>query len=235
MSSSERGIALVVTLLAIGFMSALGLGLVLSSSIGRMADSNHEDAIALLNAAESALELASRDLGRIVDWNLVLSGAARSSLVDGPPGSRTLPDGSTIDLTRLTNILTCGRVSGCSDAQRSASSADRPWGPQNPRWGLFLHGPAPYLANPRHRTAPYIVVWLGDDASETDGDPSRDGSSAGAEGRHVLRAHAEAFATNGGRRAIEADLARVCHGASPNEVCIRGVRIRSWRVASALP
>ena len=235
MSSSERGIALVVTLLTIGFMSALGLGLVLSSSIGRMADSNHEDAIVLLNAAESALELAARDLARIADWNLVLSGAARSALVDGPAGSRMLTDGSAIDLTGLTNVLTCGRAGACSDAQRSANSADRPWGRQNPRWGLFLHGPAPYLATPRHRTPPYIVVWLGDDASETDDDPALDGGAAGGEGRHVLRARAEAFGSNGSRRAIEAELVRVCQGASPDEVCLLGARVRSWRVASAAP
>ena len=235
MSTSERGIALVITLLTIGFMSALGLGLVLSSSIGRMADSNHEDAIVLLNAAESALELASRDVARIGDWNLVLSGAAPSSLVDGPAGSRLLTDGSAIDLTQLTNVLTCGRASGCSDAQRSASSADRPWGGQNPRWRLFLHGPAPQLADPRHRLPPYIVVWLGDDAGEMDDDPALDGSAAGGEGRHVLRARAEAFGSNGSRRAIEAELARVCQGVSPDEVCLPGVRIRSWRVVSAAP
>ena len=235
MQDSERGIALVVTLLTISFLSALGLGLVLSTSIARMADNNHEDAVMVLNAAESALEVASRDLARIADWNLALSGGARSALVDGPAGSRVLADGTGIDLTRLTNHLTCGRATSCSDAQRTASTADRPWGRQNPRWTLFLHAPAPQLTNPRHRSPPYIVVWLGDDASERDDDPSRDGGSAAGEGLHVLRARAEAFGSTGARRAIEAEVVRVCYGVSPDEVCLPGTRLRSWRVAAAAP
>lgn len=235
MQDGERGIALVVTLLTISFLSALGLGLVLSTSIARMADSNHEDAVTLLNAAESALELAARDLGRIADWNLVLSGVARSALADGPAGARILADGTAIDLTRLTNELTCGRSASCSDAQRSASSLDRPWGRQNPRWILFLHAPAPQLTNLRHRTAPYIVVWLGDDASERDDDPAVDGGSAEGQGRGVLRARAEAFGSNGGRRAIEAELVRLCHGVGPAEICAPATRLRSWHVASAAP
>ncbi|MGH9201513.1 MAG: hypothetical protein ACRD2A_09770, partial [Vicinamibacterales bacterium] len=136
MPDSERGIALVVTLLTISFLSALGLGLVLSTSIARMADNNHEDAVMVLNAAESALEVASRDLARIADWNLVLTGVERSPLVDGSSGARVLTDGTAIDLTRLTNQLTCGRITSCSDAQRTASTVDRPWGRQNPRWTL---------------------------------------------------------------------------------------------------
>lgn len=235
MRDSERGIALLVTLLTISFLSTLGLGLVLSSSIARMADSNHEDAVALLNAAESALELAVRDLGRIADWNLVLSGAARSALVDGVAGPRTLADGRTIDLTRLTNELTCGRTTSCSDAQRSASSLDRPWGRQNPRWVLFLTSAEVRLINPRIRTAPYLIVWLGDDASERDDDPAIDGGGSGGEGRHVLRARAEAFGANGSRRAIEAEVVRVCDGAVSGESCLPGVRLRSWRVGSAVP
>ena len=69
MPATERGIALIVTLLAISLFSALGLGLALATSTARMADHNHEAAVWLLNAAESALELASRDLGSIPDWN----------------------------------------------------------------------------------------------------------------------------------------------------------------------
>ena len=139
MPATERGIALIVTLLTISLFSALGLGLALATSTARMADHNHEEAVSLLNAAESALELASRDLGSIPDWNRVLDGSMRSTAVDGSPGGlRTLPDGGTLDLTRLTNQLTCGRDALCSDAQRASNTVERPWGGSNPRWRLFL-------------------------------------------------------------------------------------------------
>ncbi|MGH9174486.1 MAG: pilus assembly PilX N-terminal domain-containing protein, partial [Vicinamibacterales bacterium] len=172
MWGDNRGIALIVTLLAIALFSALGLGLALSSSTARLGDHNHEDAVGLLNAAESALELASRDLAAIADWNGVLAGSTRSALVDGlPAGTRITPAGDSLDLTRLTNQLTCGRNTPCSEAQRAANSIDRPWGAGNPRWRLFLHAPLTAVSSPRHRVAPYTIVWLGDDAQETDGDP----------------------------------------------------------------
>ena len=232
---NERGVALVITLLAISFLSALGLGLVLSSSIARMADTNHEDAAMLLNVAESALELTARDLSVVANWNLVVSGGVVSSLTDGPAGPRVLPDGSTIELARLTNELTCGRVTTCSDAQRTASNLDRPWGPPNPRWALFRHGLVPGITTPRHRIPPYVIVWLGDDASERDNDPSVDGGGPEGDGRNVLRARAEAFGSNGGRRAVEAELVRVCQGNPPDEVCVPGTHLRAWRATAAAP
>ena len=236
MLCTDRGIALIVTLLAISLFTALGLGLSLASSAARLADHNHEDAVALLNAAESALELAARDLSAIADWNRVLDGSARSPAVDGVPGGiRTIPAGGSLDLTRLTNQVTCGSDTLCSDAQRASSTAERPWGADNPRWGLFMHTPLTALNNARLRQAVYIIVWIGDDAGETDGDPGVDGGSPGGEGRHVLRARAEAFGADGARRAIEAELVRFCRLEGVVEICMPGTRVRSWRVATAVP
>lgn len=236
MLRTDRGIALIVTLLAISLFTALGLGLTLSSSSARLADHNHEEAVALLNAAESALELASRDLSAIADWNRVLDGSTRSPAVDGVAGGiRTMPAGGSLDLTRLTNQLTCGSDTMCSDAQRATSTAERPWGADNPQWGLFMHTTLTTLNSPRQRQPTYIIVWMGDDAGETDGDPGVDGGGPGGEGRHVLRARAEAFGADGARRAIEAELARFCRIDGAGEVCSPGTRVRSWRVATAVP
>lgn len=227
---------MVITLLAISLLAALGLGLTLSSSTARLADHNHEEAVALLNAAESALELTARDLAAIADWNRVLDGTARSTTIDGPgAGTRTLPGGGSLDLTRLTNELTCGRATTCLDAERQTSSIDRPWGADNPRWRPFLHAPLLTLATRRHPTAPYAIVWMGDDSRETDGDPGVDGGGTAREGRFVLRARAEAFGSDGGRRAIEAELTRVCHVIDSGEVCLPGIRVQSWFVATAAP
>jgi hypothetical protein len=235
MRASERGIALVITLLTISLFSALGLGLALSSSAARMADHNHEDATVTLNAAESALNLAVRDLAAITEWSQALDGTIRGSLVDGAPsGLRTLHAGETIDLTALTHELTCGRSTGCTDADRSAQTVDRPWGPNNPQWRAFLHAPLS-LSTPRRHHDPYVIVWLGDDGRETDGNPGIDGGGVEGQGRHVIRARAEAFGPKGARRSIDAELARVCQATEAGEVCRPGIRVQSWRLGSAVP
>jgi hypothetical protein len=230
----SKGIALVATLLAISFFSALGLGLALSSATARMVDGNHDEAVAMLNAAESALELAAADLAAVPDWNRALDGSVRSTIVDGPPGGiRTVAPGVVVDLTRLTNDLTCGRETACTDARTRISTVERPWGANNPRWQLFLHGVLERLTDPRRRQPPYAVVWLGDDARETDGDPLSDGGGVGGEGRYVIRARSDAFGAHGGRRAIEAELVRICRPGGAGEVCLPRIRVQSWRVVTA--
>ena len=121
--ADDRGIALLITLLAISLFSALGLALSLSSAVDRMAAANHEQAVHLLNMADAALELSARDLGALPDWNAVLDGRALSSLVDGTPDGirRPFPD-TVIDLTGLTNDLTCGRAAGCTEVSRMATT-----------------------------------------------------------------------------------------------------------------
>jgi hypothetical protein len=229
----DRGVALIVTLLAISLFSALTLGLALSSSVDRLATANHEQASVLLNVADAGIELAARELAAIADWNTVLTGAVRSRLVDGPPaGVRTPFPGFSIDLTAATNRLTCGRPSACTDAAVRASTSERPWGANNPFWQLFIYTAIPELTNPRTRTASYLIVWIGDDAAEVDGERLIDGGGAGDEGRYILRARAEALSAGGARRAIEADLTRVCTPTPAGESCLPGTRVQSWRVAT---
>jgi hypothetical protein len=224
----SRGVALVITLLAINMVSALALGLVLTTTADRTAVANHDAAIDLLNAADAALELSARDLAAISNWNDVLRGRLTSTLVDGSPGLRSISPGETIDLVALGNVLSCGRAGGCSDAQVRVTTGERPWGANNPRWRPFLHvWLAPPAPLPRDGPRLYVVVWIGDDARETDGDPGRDGAGPGGEGRYIVRARVEAFGPGGARRAIEADLARVCDAATGG--CAPGVRVHSWR------
>jgi hypothetical protein len=225
--------ALVATLLAISFLSALGLGLTLSSSTARMVDANHDEAVTMLNAAESALEMAARELDVVPDWNRVLDGTVRSTIVDGPPaGIRTIAPGLVFDLTRLTNDLTCGRETGCSDAGIGTSTAERPWGANNPRWQPFLYGRLEGLTDPLHADPPYAVVWIGDDGRETDGEPLIDGGGAGGQGRYVVRVRSEVFGARGARHAIEAEFARLCRPAGAGEACLLGIRVQSWRVVT---
>ena len=227
--TTERGVALLIALVAMSVLSILGMALLVSASVDRLSSTNHADAVSLSNAAESALELAARDLNRIADWNSVLDGSLQSTLIDGPVGGVRAPlPGLTIDIVALTNDLTCGNWSSCSDAAIGAATAERPWGANNPRWRPFLYSTLS-SGTPRREGAAYIVVWIGDDGSETDGDPATDGGGPAGEGRYMVRARAEAFGSGGGRQAIEAELARSC---TADETCSPGIRVQSWRAVT---
>jgi Tfp pilus assembly protein PilX len=232
---SSRGVALVIVLLAISLLSAMAAGLTLSSALARYVAANYDEALALQNAAESALELAARDLaGASID--AVLAGAQASSHTDGAAGPRTLAAGFGIDLATLTNQLTCGRHEACSDAQVAQPASDRPWGANNPRWRLFVHRwLSPPASIARRPPAIYVVVWVGDDAGEADGDALHDGAGPAHEGRYVLRARAEAFGPRGARYALEADVARLCTEGADGPVCTPGMHVQSWRAVSTVP
>ena len=104
----ERGVALIITLLTMMLLSALGLALTLTTSTEVRISSAYTSSAEVFYAADAAFERASQDLSQIPDWNLALGGVVRSSLVDGLPGSRQLPDGSVLDLQQETGRLNCG-------------------------------------------------------------------------------------------------------------------------------
>lgn len=229
----DRGIALLIVLVVIVFATSVGAGVLLTTGLSRGIVSNHEDAAGIALASETALELAIRDLALVADWNRVLRGQVTSVYVDGPPGVRALPDGTSIDLVSRTNELTCGRATPCTNAQVWAITEERPWGRNNPRWRPFLHASLTMLPSlPRASPPMYVVVWLGDDARETDGDAGTDGAGTAHEGRYVLRARVEVFGARGARHAVEAELVRVCAVQAGVEICRPGVRLQTWRVAS---
>jgi hypothetical protein len=224
---SERGIALIVAIIVVGVMSGLGLSLLLTLALEPRASANQRDSAAALHAADAALELAALDLDRRSDWNAVLAGVVRSTRTDGSPsGSRVLPNGESLDLSELTNRLTCGRPNGCSDADRAASTIERPWGPNNPEWQPFVYG-SPAALGLSYIDADYVVVWVGDDGMEADGDPLVDGGGAGEPGRLMLRLRALALGPRGARHSLEAVLARRCNLAP--EHCEVGSYVQSWR------
>jgi hypothetical protein len=231
-SRGERGVALIVSLIAIGAAAALGLGLVLASSAERLAASNQDDGLRLLNAAEAALEFAAGELSAVDDWSVVLDGTTQSAWTDGPPfGERRPQPGLVVNLTAVANLATCGHVGECDDDEVHTSTWDRPWGINNPRWRPFLYGTLDALRDPLHRTAPYVLVLVGDDEDELDGDVARDGGGLEAEGRYIIRARAYALAPGGGRRVVEGRLARICTRDDESESCRPGVRVQSvWHV-----
>ena len=206
-ADGRSGSALVLVLMGMMLLSAVGLATLLLATADTQAAANQRDAAAALYAAEAGLELAASELADVFDWDAVLSGSATSVFADGPPsGSRPLPGGGTIRLEEIASLATCGASAGCSAAARQAVTPDRPWGANNPNWRPYRQG---RLSPGGSAQDVYIVVLVGDDPSENDGNPERDGLAPGNHGAGVLTLRAEAFGPGLSRRSVEAVMARV--------------------------
>lgn len=232
--SGESGIALVVALMTIVLMMALGAALVLITSSETMIAANFQVGHEAFYAADAAFERALADLPALPDWTSVLSGGAQSSFTDGlPAGPRTLTDGSTIDLAELTNIANCQKPTPCSSADIVATTSDRPWGANNPRWTLYAYGKLADSLGTASISSPfYVIVFVGDDPSENDNDPLTDGASVGGlpnPGLGLLSLRAEAFGPRNAHRIIEATVVRrVAVPAGPGGGGT-DLRVLSWR------
>ena len=218
----EDGVAMMTAMAATLLMSALGVALALATSSEAVIASNFRDATEGNYAAGAALERALDDLGTSKDWNAVLTGAARSTFVDGAPsGTRTLADGSTIDLSHVVNLADCGRIQPCGDADLDAVTSSRPWGSNNPRWQLYAYSSLSDMVPSQTIDSPYyVIVMVGDDPSETDGKPLEDG--IGTAGAGILALRGAAFGPRGTHRSVEMTVARP--GADQP-----GLRMLSWR------
>jgi hypothetical protein len=223
---NDRGLALVIALLAMLLFSALGLALVVNTATEGLIASNFRAAQEALYAADAGIELAIDELQTVTDWNVILRGERQSRFADGSPGvSRTLSDGTTIELTQATNVLNCGHTDACSVDEMNTSTAQRPWGTDNARWNLFVYAPlSTIVPTGTINSAMYVVVWLADDQSENDGDPTTEGASQTNPGSGVLVVHAEAFGPRAAHKRMEATVAR-----SQTLPGHTGVRILSWR------
>jgi len=223
----ERGVALIVAMVVLALVAAIGLGLVLTTSLEPLTAANYESSWAAFFAAEAGIAVAGHELATIADWNAVLTGQVGSAVLERPGPVLDLPDGSSASLSDLTNVATCGHAEPCTSAELTAFTVERPWGPNNPRWQVFGHGRLDQLLPGGSGAVPVeVVVWVGDDPGDSDGDPLRDSETApGGEwrpGACVVAVRAEAFAARSAHRAIIATFSR----ASPG--CGAGIRLVSW-------
>jgi len=217
---AERGVAMVVVLLAMALMSALGVALVLATVAETHISAGFRRSQEALYAAEAGASRAIDDMRAVADWSALPSGAILSSFVDGAAGgARRLDDGTVLDLTQATNLANCQKVAGCTVGDMNTVSDDRPWGANNPRWKLFAYGPVhDMLPSGAIQSPCYVIVMIGDDPGETDDDPTVDGSPPNP-GAGVIALRAEAFGPSGAHRVVELTVARV----GP------AVRMLSWR------
>ena len=230
----EDGVALIIAMMAMLLMTALGVALILTTSSETMIASNYRNTYEGFYAADAALERAMDDLRTVPDWNTLLSGAARSQFIDGSPnGPRMLSGGTTLDLGQAINMANCQKVATCSNSNMDAVTAERPWGSNNPRWQLLAYGNlADMLPTDTINSQYYVIVLVGDDPSENDGDPLRDGVSQSNPGTGVLALRAEAFGPRGSHKVIELTVARTDTTELErgyDGVGQAGMRMLSWR------
>jgi hypothetical protein len=219
----EEGLAILAAVLASMLLFALAAALVLLTIAETGTAAGFVRSSEAVYAADAIAERALPELAQIPDWTTILNGARRSAMVDGSPdGTRTLADGSRINLEEVVNLANCGQVATCTAGQLDAVTVERPWGPNNPRWRLYAYAPLQSLlpagASP---SSFYVLLLVGDDGGENDADPGVDGgapvtgepANPGA-GALVLRA--EAFGPGGAQGSVELSIRR-------------SVRVVSWR------
>ena len=190
--AGTRGIALIVTLLALLVLVALTGALIPLTSSETAISAHHRRAAQTLYAAEAAFEWVLQELQSTASWDAVLAGSRRSALWAGST-TRRLAGGATLDLGRLTVELQ-RRGAGASGAGRGL------------RWRLYAHGPLSAIL-PREPSLGLlrVAVWLADDPAETDGDPWRDTNG-------VVVLHAAGVGPALAQRAVQATLRRPAAG-----------------------
>lgn len=211
---SERGVALIATMLAMLLLSAIGAALVLATSADTLIASNNGASSEAFYAADAAFERTVAELRTLPSFTSVLSGAVMSAFRDGAvSGSRTLPDGSSVELDVVVNEANCGRAAPCGDAEMDRATSQRPWGPRNPRWRLFSWGALDAATGgTTGGLPPFVAVMVADDPAEIDGDPWSDGGSAGpaaSPGAGILWVRADAFGRRGARSTVEGAVVRL--------------------------
>jgi Tfp pilus assembly protein PilX len=219
--SDADGTALIVVLLSMMLLSALGMALSITTSTETKIAAGYVWSAQTFYGAETGLSRAVQELSSIADWTDIPGGSLTSTFVDGAAGMRTLADGTPLDLNQATDLVNCGRPS-CGLAEMSASTADHPWGANNPIWRLYAHGSlAAFGSQAAIDARIYVVVWVSDDPLENDGQPAIDGDETGGPnpGRGLVQLRAQAYGPGGSMRVIEATLRRAASR----------VRVISWR------
>jgi hypothetical protein len=202
--SDDRGAALVAVLLATAVLSALGAAVTVAANMETTIASTFRMESELSYAAEASVERSLQDVRVITNWSDIVAGVAMSSFLD-PVAMPVLPSGGTLDVPALTRQLQAATDSAYGD-------------PNTPRWRVFSSGRFADLAGPASiDSAAYLVVWVADDASETDGSPAVDGND-------VLLVHGQAIGSGGRTRALDVTVTRA--GAPAGQP---GLRVISWR------
>jgi hypothetical protein len=188
-------VALLTAICATALLMGLGVSLLLLGSGEAVLGAHHRDAVAAAYAARAAAAVGLTELRALSSWSGVVSAGTYpevsltpARLVDSSL-SPASPWGATLDLRALT-----ARVQSESDAAGS---------PGDPViWRLFAYAPLSRLAPQAAQTNPlYLLVWVGDDPADGDGNPSADKNG-------ILLVHAESAGADGLRSIVELSVMR---------------------------
>jgi hypothetical protein len=213
----DDGVALVMALAVLALLAAFGVGILLTSSSEIAIAGSFRERVSALYAADAIAARAIDELATVPDWDALLMGSLLSTLIDGAPaGTRTLPDGATLDLAQAVNLANCQKPSPCSASDVTAVAVGRPWGPSNPRWQLYAYGPLRNMLPASDIDPPwYVILFVGDDPLQASS---------------VIALRAEAFGTRSSHAVIELLAARSGGGDTDyNGSGQAAVNILSWR------
>jgi len=201
----ERGVALLLALMAAALVTALAASLMVPVSTETRIAGNVRAAGETLYAAEAGLARTIHDLAALPDWSAVLaSSSERASFDDGQLSVRA-PDGRVLSVATL--LAERQAVSDQTDGVGT-------FGADRPVWKAFGHAPLAAVLPPGLVAQPaYVFACLGDDGFDGDGDSMSD-----ANGR--LLVYVEAFGVSGARRGVEALIEHAGPGV---------IRVLTWR------
>jgi Tfp pilus assembly protein PilX len=192
----ERGTALIIVLMATMLLTALSMTVILVTNTETAISGNYKNSSEALYAADAGVERAVQDLLVIADWNRILGAnntvPYRSSFMDASncSGVVTMSGGGLANLTATKNVL------------QSETDTANLWGLNNPQWKPYACGHlTDLLPDEMIDSHYYVAVWVADDPSENDGDPTADTNG-------VLTLHAEAFGPMGSHKIVEVTVAR---------------------------
>jgi Tfp pilus assembly protein PilX len=208
---SERGSALIATLMVVVLLATLAAALALVISTESVTAANYVAAQQTLYAADAGIERAIAEFRLLTSWQSAPASASSSSdLNDGLSLARA-PDGRTLDLVQLTA------------RRQSESDMLYPNTPNRPVWRLFGHASMNQMTGDTANAPPYVAVWVADDPDDSDGDPATDTND-------VIVVHAAAFGIRGGHREVEATIRREEAMAAGLPGAMRiDVRLIAWR------
>ena len=145
----EEGLAILAVVLASALLFAVGASLILLTIAETGTAASFVRSSEAAYAADAIAERVLPELAQVQDWTAVLNGSRRSAMIDGAPeGTRTLADGSLVNLDEVVNLANCGQTGPCSPEQMDAVTIERPWGRNNPRWRLYAYCPLQSLLPP---------------------------------------------------------------------------------------
>ena len=117
------------------------------------------------------------DLLTIPDWNTLLDGTLDLRVHRRSAGRAASRRRHRSQSERRSLTLRELREDVVHDGRLYRHTDERPWGANNPRWQLYAYGQLDDMIPTSTINSPfYVVVMVGDDPSENDGNPLKDGT-----------------------------------------------------------